>query len=152
MAAGDDLIALVDDVIDHFNRRSLDLPDGMFTRQTQLFVNGVAFEAMLGRSPADPLVLMLTRGAAGYRFAVKAVQHAVPDGQLQRGEWSESHEGGERVLRGQLWLAGQLRGSGGRAELLIDIAAHFDGTALRRAAATLSDDALARLRAARSLP
>ena len=90
MAPDAALTTIVDRLIDLFNRQSLDLPDGLFTRHTQFRLNGVPFEDMLGRSPGDPLVLMLARGPAGYRFAAKAVQHAVSDARLQRGELSES--------------------------------------------------------------
>ena len=80
----------VDELITLFNRHSMDLPDGFFSRQTQFVLNGIPFEERMGRSPNDPLVLMLTRGPAGYRFAAKAVQHAVPDAALQRGELSRT--------------------------------------------------------------
>lgn len=86
MEAGSRLVAHIDELIRLFNARSMDLPDGLFTRRTQLLLNGVPFEALLGRSPDDPLVLMIARGPAGYRFAAKAVQHAVPDATLERGE------------------------------------------------------------------
>src|SRR5262245_8098693 len=77
MAADAGLTAVVDRLIALFNRQSLDLPDGVFTRHTQFRLNGVPFEEMLGRSPDDPLVLMLARGPAGYRVTAKAVPHAV---------------------------------------------------------------------------
>src|SRR4029450_6263596 len=90
MASAARLTAVVDRLIELFNRQSLDLPDGLFTRQTQFRLNGVPFEHMLGRSPDDPLVLMLARGPAGYRFTAKAVQHAVLDARLERGELTEA--------------------------------------------------------------
>ena len=70
MAADQGLIARLDELIALFNRKSLDLPDGLFDRHTQFLLNGTPFESMLGRSAADPLVLMIARGPAGYRFAV----------------------------------------------------------------------------------
>ena len=65
MAASEAVTTLVDRLVDLFNERSMDLPDGYFTRHTRLLLNGVAFEEMLGRAPNDPLVLMIARGAAG---------------------------------------------------------------------------------------
>ena len=86
MAADTTLIARIDRLIELFNNRSLDLPDGLFDRRTQFLLNGAPFESLLGQSPADPLILMLARGPAGYRFSVKALQHAIPDARVQRGE------------------------------------------------------------------
>ena len=42
------------------------------------------FETLLSPTPNDPVVLMLSRGAAGYRFTAKALQHAVPDVTVER--------------------------------------------------------------------
>jgi hypothetical protein len=78
------LTAAIDQVIEHFNARKLDLPDGFFDRRTQFVINGAPFETLLGQSPTDPLVLMLARGPAGFRFAAKALQHAIPDAKLER--------------------------------------------------------------------
>jgi hypothetical protein len=142
MTAVDELIAL-------FNRHSMDLPDGFFSRQTQFVLNGIPFEERMGRSPSDPLVLMLTRGPAGYRFAAKAVQHAVPDAALQRGELSRHGEGAEASLSGQAWLSGHLRGTGEAIEILIDVDLQLRGDTAVRVAATLAEDDLACLRDAR---
>ena len=89
----------IDQLIALFNSKSMDLPDGVFDRKTQFVLNGATFESLLSATPNDPLVLMLARGPAGYRFAAKALQHAVPDARLERGE-------------GGVWLSGHLRGSG----------------------------------------
>lgn len=148
------MIGFVDQLIALFNKRSLDLPDGYFTRQTQFLLNGIPFEELLGRPPGDPLVLMLARGPAGYRFALKALQHAVPDGMLQRG----AAEGGadtagsgpiDGVLRGEVWLSGHFRGTNEPAELLMAFELVAAGGALTRASLTLDDAALEKVRAAR---
>ena len=86
MAAGEGVIAGVDSIIALFNARKMDLPDNFFDRKTQFVINGAAFETLLGRSPDDPLILMLARGPAGFRFAAKALQHAIPDVTIERGE------------------------------------------------------------------
>jgi hypothetical protein len=51
MASGEDVTALVDRLIGLFNARSMDLPDGWFTRHTQLLLNGVPIAA--GSAGAD---------------------------------------------------------------------------------------------------
>ena len=145
MKALDELVAL-------FNRQSMDLPDGLFNRQTQFVLNGIPFEERLGRSASDPLVLMLTRGPAGYRFAAKAVQHAVTGATLQRGELSRQAEGAEALVTGQAWLSGRLRGTTEAVEILIDLSLEFRGDTAVRVAATLAEDDLARLRTARERP
>jgi hypothetical protein len=93
VAAGPEVASRIDELVALFNRRSLDLPGGLFDRRTQFLLNGTPFEAMLGRAPDDPLVLMIARGPAGYRFVVKALQHAVPDARIERGD-EDREEGG----------------------------------------------------------
>src|SRR5262245_20466812 len=112
MEASSRLIPLVDELITLFNRRSEDLPDRLFDRRTQFVVNGVAFEETLGRSPSDPLVLMLARGPAGYRLIAKAILHAIPDARIERGEFSWVEDAGTPRLGWQSWLSGHLRGTG----------------------------------------
>ena len=148
--APDPRVARLDDLVALYNRRSQDLPDGLFSRHTQFVLNDIPFEARLGRSPTDPLVLMLARGPAGYRFAAKAVQHAVPDGTLQRGELSARDEGADAVLTGQAWLSGHLRGSGDAAEILIDVEVRYRGETATHASVTLAEADLDRLRTARA--
>jgi hypothetical protein len=119
MAADPLLIARVDELITLFNRKSMDIPDGLLDRRTQFLLNGTPFEAMLGRPADDPLVLMIARGPAGYRFAIKALQHALPDARVQRGdiENAATPDGGFAVL---LSVSGHVRGEGQRLE----VAAH----------------------------
>jgi hypothetical protein len=110
MDASARVTGLVDELITLFNRHSEDLPDGLFDRRTQFLLNGVPYEEMVGRSPSDPLVLMLTRGPAGYRFALKAILHAVPDARLERGEFASTTRSTQPVLACQCWLSGHFRG------------------------------------------
>jgi hypothetical protein len=152
MAAGPILTAFVDELVKRFNERSLDLPDGYFTRHTQLLLNGVAFEEMLGRPASDPLVLMIARGAAGYRFTAKAIQHAVPDATLERGELAERVDGEEQVVNGQCWLSGHLRGLGEPLDLLADVELRFERGTLRRADVAVTPEQIARLQEARARP
>jgi hypothetical protein len=119
MAANATLIARVTDLVALFNRTSLDLPDGLFDRQTQFLLNGTPFEAMLGRSPSDPLVLMIARGPAGYRFAIKALQHAIPDARVEIGEVEDSGQAEACVV--PLWLSGQLRGTRSPVDVVVRV-------------------------------
>jgi hypothetical protein len=113
-----DVTAAIDQVIGYFNSRRLDLPDGFFDRKTQFVINGAAFETLLSTNPNDPLILMLARGPAGYRFTVKALQHAIPDVTLERGEVAD---GDPKMLTTKLWLSGKLRGSGEPLNTVVDI-------------------------------
>ena len=113
------LIARVAELAALFNRKSLDLPDGLFDRRTQFLLNGTPFEAMLGRSPSDPLVLMIARGPAGYRFAIKALQHAVPDARVEVGTIEQQDEAGTWVA--PLWLSGHLRGTDAPVEAVFRV-------------------------------
>jgi hypothetical protein len=150
MAAGEVVTKFVDQLIALFNQRSMDLPDGYFTRHTQFLLNGVPFEEMLGRSPNDPLVLMIARGAAGYRFTAKAVQHAIPDARLERGDLDEITDGNTHSVRGQCWLSGHYRGTGEPVELIVDVELRLKATTLERASVTIHPERLIRLQEART--
>ena len=119
MATKEALIAHVDQVIEYFNRRKLDLPDGFFDRKSQFVINGAPFETLLSSAPNDPLILMLARGPAGYRFTVKALQHAIPDAKVQRGDLIT--DGDPFKVTTRLWLSGTLRDSGQPINALINV-------------------------------
>jgi hypothetical protein len=126
MAASATLTARVTELAALFNRKSLDLPDGLFDRRTQFLLNGIAFEAMLGRAQSDPLVLMIARGPAGYRFAIKALQHAIPDARIELGTIEAAGEPDVWVV--PLWLSGQLRGTGARIEAVVRVSLNASAT------------------------
>jgi hypothetical protein len=150
MAASGELTGRLDELIALFNRRSLDLPDGLFDRLTQFCLNGVPFEAMLGRAPTDPLVLMIARGPAGYRFVIKAVQHALPDARVERGH-IEPPEASDQTV--PLWLSGRLRGTDEPLETVLRIALTFsERGSVARADLAIEPSTLARLREARLRP
>ena len=126
MATIEGLTAAIDQVIEYFNVRRLDLPDGFFDRRTQFMLNGAAFETLLSATPNDPLVLMLARGPAGFRFTAKALQHAIPDARLDRGDVATDpstslRASGPTVLAFQLWLSGKLRGTGESLNSLVSV-------------------------------
>ena len=108
MAASEGVIAAIDQVIAYFNARRMDLPDGFFDRRTQFVINGTPFETLLSTAPNDPLIMMLARGPAGFRFTSKALQHAMPDAKLERGDVT----GDLPTVTTSLWLSGQLCGTG----------------------------------------
>jgi len=150
MAAGPSLIAQIDELVGLFNRKSLDLPDGFFDRRSQLLLNGTPFEAMLGRSPSDPLVLMIARGPAGYRFAVKALQHAVPDARIERGTIEAAEPDAGNACLVPLWLSGHLRGTGTPIEVVLRVSVTMgDQQAVSRANMDIDAVALDQLRDAR---
>ena len=142
--------AAIDQLIKLFNTRSDDVPDGLFDRRTQFVLNGVPFEAMLGRPAGDPLVLMLTRGAAGYRFTTKALVHAVPDAKIERGEIASTTVDGMETARWQCWLSGHLRGTEESVDAMFDVELSLNGSgAAVRACATMDESRLSAIRAAR---
>ena len=151
MATAEALNDTIDRVIALFNARSMDLPDGFFDRRTQFLLNGAAFETLLGQPPTDPLVLMLTRGPAGYRFMAKALQHALPDARVERGELVTN---GDPVrLTTRLWLSGTLRGSGEALNTVVGLTLTVSAPGrVEVAEATIDGGDLDRLRAARVLP
>jgi hypothetical protein len=141
------MIAQLDELIALFNRRSLDLPDGLFDRRTQFLLNGTPFEAMLGRPPADPLVLMIARGPAGYRFAAKALQHALPDARVDRGEL-ELMAGLDGVMV-PLWLSGRLRGTDRPVEAVLRATVVLAGSSVSSADLAVDEGVVQALREAR---
>lgn len=147
MATIEGLTAAVDQVIAYFNARKMDLPDGFFERKTQFVINGAPFETLLGQSPTDPLILMLSRGPAGYRFTATGVQHAVQNAHVDRGEITTA---GGRTVTTQLWLSGQLRDTGEPINTVIDVTLKLTAAgAVEIAAATMDQSVLEKIRQSR---
>ena len=146
MAAIEGLTSSIDRVIEDFNKRRMDLPDGFFDRKTQFVINGAPFETLLGQSPTDPLILMLSRGPAGFRFTAKALQHAMPDVKIERGEIAAV----DGPLAFQLWLSGTLRGTGHALNSVVNVTLRLTPAgAVDVAEATVDPDALDQIRQAR---
>ena len=119
MGTTESLTAALDQVIAFFNARKMDLPDHLFDRKTQFVINGAPFETLLGeaQSPNDPLILMLTRGPAGFRFTSKGLQHALPDARVAR-----QHVAGDAThVTTTLLLSGTLRDSGEAVNAAVDV-------------------------------
>ena len=146
MAASEGVIAAIDRVIEYFNARRMDLPDGFFDRKTQFLVNGASFESLLSAAPNDPLVLMLARGPAGFRFTAKALQHAIPDAKVQRGEITSDPS----TVTTSVWLSGALRGTGEAVHALVAITLRVAPAGhVEIAEAVLDPSELARIQEAR---
>lgn len=151
MAATEGLIDAIDRVIQYFNARRLDLPDGFFDRKTQFVINGAPFETLLGQPATDPLVLMLARGPAGFRFTSKTLQHAMPDAKLERGEIPT--DGDPSTIAIELWLSGKLRGTSEAVNTVVPITLKLAGAGhVEVAEATVDADVLDRIRQARLRP
>ena len=151
MATAETLTPVIDQVIALFNRQAMDLPDGFFDRRTQFLLNGAPFETLLGQPPADPLVLMLTRGPAGYRFMSKALQHALIQAKVERGDIVATGEPDR--LSTELCLSGTLRGTGGELNAVIAVTLKLGAAGSVEIAEARVDPAdLDKLRAARLEP
>ena len=147
MAPDQGLSPRVGELIALFNRKSLDLPDGLFDRHTQFVLNGTPFEAMLGRAATDPLVLMIARGPAGYRFVTKALQHALPDARVERGNL-DGVDAAVQIL--PLWLSGRLRGTSEPLETVLRVGLTCgERGSITRADLAIDHSSLARLSDAR---
>jgi hypothetical protein len=157
LATRESLTADIDRIVRDFNTRKLDLPDGFFDRRTQFVINGAPFETLLGRSPSDPLILMLARGPAGYRFTVKALQHAIPDASTRRtpssAESVSLSASAPNEVVFQLHLSGKLRGSGEAVDIVVPITLKLGAAGtVEVAEATVDATVLDKIRQARLLP
>ena len=133
-----------------FDRGSLDLPDGALTHDTVFRLNGVAYDATLGRPADDPLARLVGRGPGGYRFLFKALRFALPGARLAvRALERTSLETGCR-LAGGARLEGTLRGTGEAFAADVDLSFTFDAHGgLRVIDVGMDADAVARIQAAR---
>jgi len=151
MATSESVTADIDRIIACFNARQLDLPDGFFDRKTQFVINGAPFETLLGQPANDPLVLMLARGPAGFRFTSKTLQHAIPDAKLERGEIPT--DGDPSTIAIELWLSGTLRGTSDAVNTVVPITLKVTGAGhVEVAEATVDAGVLDQLRQARLRP
>jgi len=141
------LVVLLDELIAYFNRRVMDVPDGFFDRNARFTLNGRTFEAMLGRTDEDPLIRMIARGSAGYRFAAKPLLHALETVLVSRMDFS----GDTARARAMLALRGTLRGTGAVLDemVTVDLSLTPAGS-IGRADVMIGEGALDRIRAARA--
>jgi len=151
MATAQSLTDAIDRVIALFNAKAMDLPDGFFDRRTQFVLNGAPFETLLGQPPTDALVLMLTRGPAGYRFMAKALQHALIEARVERGAVDSSGDPFKVTM--PLQLSGTLRGTGEKLNTVVGMTLKLGAPDRVDVAEAVVDAAdLDKLRAARVQP
>lgn len=151
MATAQSLTETIDRVIALFNAKAMDLPDGFFDRRTQFILNGAPFETLLGQPPTDALVLMLTRGPAGYRFMAKALQHALIEAWVERGEIDSGADPFKVTM--PLRLSGTLRGTGEKLDTVVSMTLKLGAPDRVDVAEAVVDAAdLDKIRAARVLP
>ena len=138
---------MLDDLIACFNRRVMDVPDGLFDRNAQFTLNGRTFESILGRADDDPLIRMIARGSAGYRFAAKPLLHALETVLVSRMDFNADAD----RARAMLALRGTLRGSGTVLDemVTVDLGLTPAGS-VSRADVMIGEGALDRIRSARA--
>ena len=136
----------IDTLLAYFNRGILDVPTGLFDRNTMFSLNGATYESRLGRSADDPLVRLIARGPAGYRFIATALLHA-----LEHAHAAVGHlDAGANGASGTILLMGELRGSHERFEEVLGVTLAFTPAgALASVDVTMEEAALERLRSAR---
>ena len=109
-----------------FDRGSVDLPDGVLTHDTVFSLNGIGYDAALGRPANDPLARLVGRGPGGYRFLLKALRFGLPDARLAIGALERTSLDAGCKLAGGGRLEGTLRGSGDSFAADVDLAFTFD--------------------------
>lgn len=146
MDPGVTLQTRVEQLVAYFNRGVLDVPDGLFDRDAVLMLNGVPYEARLGRSPDDPLVRLIARGPAGYRFVTKALLHALEHASAAIGALTSTSSGAS----GAVLLQGSLRGSGEPFDATLDVNMTLTPSgSIQRVDIAMTEDALRQLGDAR---
>jgi hypothetical protein len=138
-------------LVAEFNRGTLDLPDGFLDRNAPLRLNGVAYEETLGRPAADPLVRLLGRGPAAYRFLAKALRYALPDATITLGALEREPDEAGFTLTGPATLTGALRSPASPFAHTASVRLRFDDSGrLLEIDATLDADAVRAIAAARA--
>jgi hypothetical protein len=141
------LVDRLDELIGCFNRRVMDVPDGLFDRNARFSLNGRTFESLLGREDDDPLIRMIARGAAGYRFAAKPLLHALETVLVSRMDVTTENGRARAVMA----LRGTLRGSGAVLDEMVTIdLALTHGGSISHVHVMIGETALDRIRAARA--
>ena len=94
-----------------FNEQRLDVPAGLLDRACVFRLNGVAYEDTMGRPVSDPIVRLVARGPAAYRFLAQAVRYAVPDATVTVDEVVPADAVSTRLASATVRLEGTPRGS-----------------------------------------
>jgi len=143
------LRARLTELTEALKRGRLDVPDGLLDRNAAFALNGTPYETLLGRDPDDPLVRLIARGPAGYRFAAQALIRALGTPTITMDRLDEVPPGFELTAT----LAGPLRGSSDavRCPVIVRLTATLSG-AIATADIVIDQGALAQLDRARSRP
>lgn len=96
-----------------FNGHSLDVPDALLDRACVFRLNGVAYEDTMGRPTTDPIVRMVARGPAAYRFLGQAVRYALPDVRLHLSAVVPAQPEAAGLATATATIEGTLRGAEG---------------------------------------
>jgi hypothetical protein len=145
-----DVLERLELLVAQFNRNSLDLPDGFLDRNAAFRLNGVAYEDTLGRPADDPLVRLVARGPAAYRFLAKALRYAIPDAVLALRALERKTLGDGSLFFGAARLSGTLRRPAEAFDQQASIELRVDAAGrLVDVSVTLDPAAVDRLRAAR---
>jgi hypothetical protein len=138
-------------LVSQFNRGTLDLPDGLLDRGAPLRLNGVAYEDTMGRPVGDPLVRLVARGPAAYRFLAQALRYALPDAEITLGALERQPAEGGFLVHGPARLTGTLRAphQSFAHEASLRLRFNDDGR-LVDVDVTMAPEAVAALRAARA--
>ncbi|MGE0393759.1 MAG: hypothetical protein AB7I25_09895 [Vicinamibacterales bacterium] len=134
---------------DALKRGRLDVPDGLLDRNAAFSLNGTPYETLLGRDPDDPLIRLIARGPAGYRFAAQALIRALGTPDLAIDRFDDAAPGYELTAT----LSGTLRGTTDavRCPVILRLTTTLTG-AIASADVVMEPAVLTRLDAARSLP
>jgi hypothetical protein len=130
-----------------YTRGSLDVPAGLFTPRTTFSLNDRSYETILGGSPEDPLIRLLTRGVGGYRTAAKALQYALQQPVVSVESLSDPDGEGARIAT--LRVEGQLRHSNEGFAVRCAVRMTCSNMELADVNVRCSDDDLARIASAR---
>ena len=143
------LHARLAELADSLRHGRLDVPDGLLDKNAAFSLNGTPYETLLGRDPEDPLVRLIARGPAGYRFAAQALIRALGTPALTMDRLDEVPPGFELTAT----LAGTLRGSSDavRCPVILRLTATLTG-AVATADIVIDQGILAQLDRARSRP
>jgi len=95
---------------DAFNDRRLDVPPGLIDRACVFRLNGVAYEDTMGRPATDPIVRLVARGPAAYRFLAQAMRYALPDARVVVDEVEPADASPGQLASATAFVEGTLRG------------------------------------------
>jgi hypothetical protein len=133
-----------------FNAHSLDVPDGLLDRGCVFRLNGVAYEDTMGRPVTDPIVRLIARGPAAYRFLAQALRYALPDATL-RIDGVVPDDAQVPLVSTVATIEGTLRGTQGPFRAKVAVALVIGESRLvQEVAAMMPEDQVAAVRDARN--